>query len=218
MLPRAEFGKVYAENIRDNVLEFKKKIEDLGEAKHASIDFNLSIDWQNENQEIRLFGYMEPLFGDDSQVIQWHFAKYKDRYCIRPWIYYLIQCVTQENAISPKLITQDQVIELPPIERETALAQLKTYVKDYLQSQIEIQLVPTVRNISDFIVSDENSVSEKLQELTESNGFGSKADPYWSRLLAQTSRFEQTENIEKLLKQTKDWFGLLFEQKKTRKA
>ena len=218
VLPRAEFGKVYAENIRDNVLEFKKKIADLGEAKHASVDFNLSADWQNENQEIRLFGYMEPLFGDDSQVIQWHFAKYKDRYCIRPWIYYLIQCVTQENAVPPKLITQDQVIELPPIERETALAQLQTYVKDYLQSQIEIQLVPTVRNISDFIVSDENSVSEKLQGLTESNGFGSKADPYWSRVLAQTSRFEQTENIEKLLKQTKDWFGLLFAQKKTRKA
>lgn len=218
VLPRAEFGKVYAENIRDNVLEFKKKIADLGEAKHTSIDFNISVGWRNENQEIRLFGYMEPLFGDDSQVIQWHFAKYKDRYCIRPWIYYLIQCVTQENAVPPKLITQDQVIELPPIERETALAQLQTYVKDYLQSQIEIQLVPTVRNISDFIVSDENSVSEKLQGLTESNGFGSKADPYWSRVLAQTSRFEQTENIEKLLKQTKDWFGLLFAQKKTRKA
>ena len=218
VLPRAEFGKVYAENIRNNVLEFKKKIADLGEAKHASVDFNLSVNWHNENQEIRLFGYMEPLFGDDSQVIQWHFAKYKDRYCIRPWIYYLIQCVTQENAVPPKLITQDKVIELPPIEREAALAQLQTYVKDYLQSQIEIQLVPTVRNISDFLVSDENSVSEKLQELTESNGFGSKADPYWSRVLAQTSRFEQTENIEKLLKQTKDWFGLLFAQKKTRKA
>ena len=165
---------------------------------------------------------MEPLFGDDSQVIQWHFAKYKDRYCIRPWIYYLIQCVTQENAVPPKLITQDQVIELPPIERKTALAQLETYVKDYLQSQIEIQLVPTVRNVNDFIVDDESAVdfdniSTKLQELGEGS-YGAQADPYWSRILAQTSRFEQTENIEKLLKQTKDWFGLLFEQKKTRKA
>lgn len=214
VLPRAEFGKVYAENIRDNVLEFKKKIADLGEAKHASVDFNLSVDWQNENQEIRLFGYIEPLFGDDSQVIQWHFAKYKDRYCIRPWIYYLIQCVTQENALSPKLITQDQVLELPSIEREAALAQLQTYVKDYLQSQIEIQLVPTIRNINDFIVDDESEVdfdniSTKLQELGE-DSYGAQADPYWSRILAQTSRFEQTENIEKLLKQTKDWFGLLF--------
>lgn len=222
VLPRAEFGKVYAENIRDNVLEFKKKIADLGEAKHASVDFNISVDWQNENQEIRLFGYMEPLFGDDSQVIQWHFAKYKDRYCIRPWIYYLIQCVTQENAVPPKLITQDQVIELPPIEREAALAQLKIYVKDYLQSQIEIQLVPTIRNINHFIVDDKSAVdfdniSTKLQELGEDN-HGAQADPYWSRILAQTSRFEQPENIKKLLKQTKDWFGLLFEQKKTRKA
>lgn len=222
VLPRAEFGKVCAENIRNNVIEFKKKIADLGEAKHASVDFNLSVDWQNENQEIRLFGYMEPLFGDDSKVIQWHFAKYKDRYCIRPWIYYLIQCVTQENAIPPKLITQDQVIELPPIERKAALAQLETYVKDYLQSQIEIQLVPTIRNINHFIVDDESAVdfdniSTKLQELGE-DSHGAQADPYWSRILAQTSRFEQPENIKKLLKQTKDWFGLLFEQKKTRKA
>ncbi|HHF6437543.1 TPA: exodeoxyribonuclease V subunit gamma [Haemophilus influenzae] len=218
VLPRAEFGKVYAENIRDNVLEFKEKIADLGEPKQASIDFNIAVDWQNENQKIRLFGYMDALFGDNSQVIHWHFAKYKDRYCIRPWIYYLIQCVTQENVVQPKLITQDKVLELPTIEREVALAQLQIYVKDYLQSQIEIQLVPTVRNISDFIVSDENSVSEKLQELIESNGFGPKADPYWSRVLAQTSRFKQPENLAKLLKQTKAWFGLLFAQKKTRKA
>ena len=222
VLPRAEFGKVYAENIRDNVLEFKKKIADIGEAKHASVDFNLSVNWHNKNQEIRLFGYMEPLFGDDSQVIQWHFAKYKDRYCIRPWIYYLIQCVTQENALPPQLITQDKIIELPQIDRETALTQLQIYVKDYLQSQIEIQLVPTIRNINDFIVDDESAVdfdniSTKLQELGE-DSYGAQADPYWSRILAQTSRFEQTENIEKLLKQTKDWFGLLFVQKKTRKA
>lgn len=223
VLPRAEFRKVYAENIRNNVLEFKKKIADLGEPKQASIDFNIAVDWQNENQKIRLFGYMDALFGDDSQVIQWHFAKYKDRYCIRPWIYYLIQCVTQENALPAKLITQDKVLELPTIEREAALSQLQTYVKDYLQSQIEIQLVPTIRNISDFIVDDKSAVnfdnvSEKLQELTESNGFGSKADPYWSRVLTQTSRFKQPENIAKLLTQTKDWFGLLFAQKKTRKA
>ncbi|WP_112083728.1 exodeoxyribonuclease V subunit gamma [Haemophilus influenzae] len=223
VLPRAEFGKVYAENIRDNVLEFKEKIADLGEPKQASIDFNIAVDWQNENQKIRLFGYMDALFGDDLQVIHWHFAKYKDRYCIRPWIYYLIQCVTQENAVPAKLITQDKVLELPPIEREVALAQLQIYVKDYLQSQIEIQLVPTIRNINDFIVDDESAVDfdnifEKLQALTESNGFGSKADPYWSRVLAQTSRFKQPENIAKLLKQTKAWFGLLFAQKKTRKA
>lgn len=223
VLPHAEFGKVYAENIRDNVLEFKEKIADLGEPKQASIDFNIAVDWQNENQKIRLFGYMDALFGDNSQVIHWHFAKYKDRYCIRPWIYYLIQCVTQENAIPPKLITQDQVIELPPIGREVALAQLQIYVKDYLQSQIEIQLVPSIRNINDFIVDDESAVdfdniSTKLQELGEDSKSGAQADPYWSRVLAQTSRFKQPENIAKLLKQTKAWFGLLFAQKKTRKA
>ena len=85
-----------------------------------------------------------------------------------------------------------------------------------------MQLVPTIRNINHFIVDDESAVdfdniSTKLQELGE-DSYGAQADPYWSRIFAQTSRFEQTENIEKLLKQTKDWFGLLFAQKKTRKA
>ena len=65
------------------------------------------------------------------------------------------------------------------------------------------------------IVDDESEVdfdniSTKFQELGEDSKSGAQADPYWSRILAQTSRFEQTENIEKLLKQTKDWFGLLF--------
>ncbi|MDQ6574871.1 MAG: hypothetical protein Q5533_04375, partial [Haemophilus haemolyticus] len=78
-------------------------------------------------------------------------------------------------------------------------------------------------NVNDFIVDDESAVdfdniSTKLQELGEDSNYGAQADPYWSRVLAQTSRFEQTGNIEKLLKQTKDWFGLLFVQKKTRKA
>ena len=77
--------------------------------------------------------------------------------------------------------------------------------------------------MNDFIVDDESAVdfdniSIKLQELGEDSNYGAQADPYWSRVLAQTSRFEQTGNIEKLLKQTKDWFGLLFVQKKTRKA
>ena len=82
--------------------------------------------------------------------------------------------------------------------------------------------MPTIRNINHFIVDDESAVdfdniSTKLQELGK-DSHGAQADPYWSRILAQTSRFEQPENIKKLLKQTKDWFGLLFEQKKTRKA
>lgn len=66
-------------------------------------------------------------------------------------------CYTRK-CCATKLITQDKVLELPPIEREVALAQLQIYVKDYLQSQIEIQLVPTIRNINDFIVDDESAV------------------------------------------------------------
>ena len=232
LLPRAEFGKVAAENVRDNVLGFKEKIVDLTEPKHQSVEYNLNVEWQGETQEIRLFGYMEPMFGDDLQVIRWHFAKYKDRYRIRPWIYYLIQCITQEKAVPPKLITQDKIVELPSTDRETALVQLRIYVQAYLQSQVEIQLVPTVGNISDFMLDkavNENisavefeKILGKLQELTKSDDKAHrKADPYWTRVLAQTTRFEQHDNLLKLLQQTKAWFGELFpkeEKKSTKKA
>ncbi|THA10454.1 exodeoxyribonuclease V subunit gamma [Rodentibacter pneumotropicus] len=218
VLPRAQFGRVAAENTRNIVLEFKEKIVDLGEPAHRSVDFTLNVTWQEKEQAIRLFGYMDNLFNDTQQVIEWHFASYKDRYRIRPWLYYLIQCITQKTAIPPKLITKDQVIEFPQVSYETALAQLQIYVQAYLQSQVEIQPIPTVGKISDFIIKDESAVDfdgilTMLQKLAEDEKRGSykkKADPYWARLLAQTMKFENRENLLVLLKQTTDWFGVLF--------
>ncbi|OOF84365.1 exodeoxyribonuclease V subunit gamma [Rodentibacter ratti] len=221
VLPRAQFGRVEAESVRDTVLEFKEKIVDLGEPAHRSVDFTLNVTWQEKEQTIRLFGYMDNLFNDAQQVIEWHFATYKDRYRIRPWLYYLIQGVTQETAIPPKLITKDQTIEFPPVSPETALAQLQIYVQAYLQSQVEIQPIPTIGKISDFIIKEESAVDfdgvlTKLQKLAEDERRGNytkKADPYWARLLAQTTEFENRENLQALLKQTTDWFGVLFAKK-----
>ena len=215
VLPRAEFGRVAAQKVRDAVLEFKHKIADLGEPHNAPVDFTLNVMWQDQARSIRLFGYMENLFGAENRVVEWRFAKEKERYRIRPWIYYLIQCVTQENVVAPKLVTQDKIVELPQVDFSTALEQLQIYMRAYLQSQIEIQLVPTVGKISDFIVQDERAldvddVLAKLRKLTESDNFGNYADPYWSRVLAQTAKFERPENLESLLMQTKAWFGLLF--------
>ncbi|OOF51786.1 exodeoxyribonuclease V subunit gamma [Rodentibacter genomosp. 1] len=218
ILPRAQFGQVAAEIVRDTVLAFKQKIVDLGEPSHCSIDFIVNVTWQGKVQPIRLFGYMDNLFNEMQRVIEWRFATYKERYCIRPWLYYLIQCVTQENVIPPKLITKDQEIEFPQVTPETAWAQLQIYVQAYLQSQLEIQPVPTIEKISDFIVKDESAVDfdvilMKLQKLAEDEKRGNyikKADPYWMRMLAQTTKFEHQEHLLALLKQTTDWFGLLF--------
>lgn len=226
VLPRAEFGKVTAANIQENVLQFKEKIADLGEPKHLSVDVEINVEDQGETKAIRVMGYMSPLFGDDHQVIQWRFANYKDRYLIRPWVYYLIQLVTQENAIAPKLITQNRVSEFAPITPEQAMLQLQMYVQAYLQSQQEIQLVPTVSNIKDFILKEESVanfelISMKLKVLAEGDNFGTRADPYWARVLAQTTKFEQPENLKALCEQTKAWFGLLFSEdskKSTKKS
>ena len=218
VLPRAQFGQVAAETLRETVLEFKHKITDLDKPHNASVDFTLNVPWQGKTQAIRLFGYMQNLFGETNQVIEWRFANYKERYCIRPWIYYLIQSVTQENTLPAKLITQDQTIELPQVERESALTQLQIYAQAYLQSQLEIQLVPTIDKITEFIEKDESAVNvevilaklRKLAEDEKQRNYTKKADPYWSRVLAQTTKFDQQENLMTLVKQTTDWFGVLF--------
>lgn len=221
VLPRAEFGRVAAAKVRENVLQFKEKIADFTDPQHESVDLILDVEWQGEAQNIRLFGYLQPLFGKDRQVVSQHFAKYKDRYRIRPWIYYLIQLLTQENAMPPKLITQDKEIDLPAIDAETARVQLRIYVQAYLQSQTEIQCVPTVGKITDFIVADtSNSEAEsavnsdeflaKLNALITTNQYGGKADPYWARLLAQTDKFNRPEQQRALQQQTTAWFGRLF--------
>lgn len=223
ILPRAEFGRVVAENVRETVLDFKEKIADLGESHNASIDITLDVPWQNTSQSIRLFGYLENLFGDDNQVIEWHFAKYKERYQIRPWIYYLIQCVTQENSMPPKLITKDRDIQFPEIDRDTAMKQLQIYVQGYLQSQFEIQLIPTVSKMSDFIVQDESAVDfdgvlGKLQKLAEGDDYGNYGNPYWLRVLSQTAKFDQPEGVESLLRKTKEWFGVMLQNNGNKSA
>ena len=131
-------AEVCAQSIRADVLAFKEKIKDYSSPHSESVDFMVETAQGN----IRLFGYMEPLFGDENQIIEWRFAKYKDRYRIRPWLYYLIQLATKENALPPRIIAKDKDLTLKTIEKSTALEKLKMYVEAYLQSQQQIQLIP----------------------------------------------------------------------------
>lgn len=152
-MPRGEFAEVCAQSIRADVLAFKEKIKDYSSPHSESVDFVV----ETAQGSIRLFGYMEPLFGDENQIIEWRFAKYKERYRIRPWLYYLIQLATKEQALPPRIIAKDKDLTLKTIEKSTALEKLKMYVEAYLQSQQQIQLIPT-ENIAKFIEKDESAV------------------------------------------------------------
>ena len=114
-------------------MAFKEKIKDYSSPHSESVDFVVETAQGN----IRLFGYMEPLFSDENQIIEWRFVKYKDRYRIRPWLYYLIQLVTKENALPPRIIAKDKDLTLKPIEKSTALE--KT-----LSALVNIDSMPTV--------------------------------------------------------------------------
>ena len=208
IMPRGEFAEVCAQSIRADVLAFKEKIKDYSSPHSESVDFVVETAQGN----IRLFGYMEPLFGDENQIIEWRFAKYKDRYRIRPWLYYLIQLATKESSLPPRIIAKDKDLTLKTIEKSTALEKLKMYVEAYLQSQQQIQLIPT-ENIAKFIEKDESAVNfdnvlTNIESLAKDDNYGyRKADPYWARVLGQTEQFKSQDGLLQLVKQTTSWFG-----------
>lgn len=69
------------------------------------------------------------------------------------------------------------------------------YVEAYLQSQQQIQLIPT-ENIAKFIEKDESAVKfdnvlTNIESLAKDDPYGyGKADPYWARVLGQTEQFK----------------------------
>lgn len=86
------------------------------------------------------------------------------------------------------------------------------YVEAYLQSQQQIQLIPT-ENIAKFIEKDESAVNfdnvlTNIESFAEDDNYSyRKADPYWARVLGQTEQFKSQEGISQLVKQTTSWFG-----------
>ena len=97
-------------------------------------------------------------------------------------------------------------------EKSTALEKLKMYVEAYLQSQQQIQLIPT-ENIAKFIEKDESAVNfdnvlTNIESLAKDDNYGyRKADPYWARVLGQTEQFKSQDGLLQLVKQTTSWFG-----------
>ena len=101
---------------------------------------------------------------------------------------------------------------MDPRLKSTALEKLKMYVEAYLQSQQQIQLIPT-ENIAKFIEKDESAVNfdnvlTNIESLAKDDNYGyRKADPYWARVWGQTEQFKSQDGLLQLVKQTTSWFG-----------
>ena len=101
---------------------------------------------------------------------------------------------------------------MDPRLKSTALEKLKMYVEAYLQSQQQIQLIPT-ENIAKFIEKDESAVNfdnvlTNIESLANDDNYGyRKPDPYWARVLGQTEQFKSQDGLLQLVKETTSWFG-----------
>ena len=86
------------------------------------------------------------------------------------------------------------------------------YVEAYLQSQQQIQLIPT-ENIAKFIEKDESAVNfdnvlTNIESLAKDDNYSyRKAEPYWARVLGQTEQFKSQDGLLQLVKETTSWFG-----------
>lgn len=211
LLPRAEFAAVYAAEVRSEVLAFQQKIQNYQDTTSESVDLEI----KTTRGKIRLTGYIEQLVGAQKQYVEWRFATYKERYLIRPWIYYLIQILLREEAVAPLLITKEGERTLKTMEKTTALAQLQIYLEAYLAGRSQIQLVPTVMDkISRFMPKEGDELTlNTILSLAQNDEYRYyQADPYWVRVLAQTDVFNYAEAREALSARVKEWFAQMLEK------
>ena len=209
ILPRSGFASVYAEKTIKQVQEFKNKIADYRalEATHEDIDLELA----GEFGTFRLTGQLSSLLGEQKQCVIWYFANDKERYRVRPWIYYLLQLQHREDAPTPLLFVKDKVnpIGFKSISKEEALFQLKIYLDGFCRAACQPLPIPT-ENISKYLsLIGQQDIQQKftseLVALAEN-------DPYWQRLLGQTQFFSRDENIEHLLQQMQQWFAKMLQK------
>lgn len=214
IMPRGNFAQIYAEKITQQVCQFKEKIAAYQNQQISSEFINLKLETEVGN--VRVFGQITSLFGPQKQCISWHFANGKDRYRVRPWIYYLLQLQQDPNVPTPLLFVGNLVkpITFPSLTPEQALAQLQIYVRDFCLSSKEIKAIPT-EDIGAFLEMAESAeidvgkVLAKLEKLAQGDRY-SKGDLYWARLLGQSTLFKEAETLTNLLQQVQSWFAKMY--------
>ena len=151
------------------------------------------------------------MLGEQKQCVIWYFANDKERYRVRPWIYYLLQLQHREDVPTPLLFVKDKAnpIGFKSISKEEALFQLKIYLDGFCRAAYQPLPIPT-ENISKYLsLIGQQDIQQKF---TSELASLAENDPYWRRLLGQTQFFSKDENIEHLLQQMQQWFANMLQK------
>ncbi|TCJ97949.1 DNA helicase/exodeoxyribonuclease V gamma subunit [Volucribacter psittacicida] len=211
ILPRANFGQIYAEKMEQQVSQFQQQIQDYLNQPAQQQFIALSFD------NVKLEGNINQLYGEQKKRVAWRLGNIRDEDIIENWLYYLALQASTEEVITPAMFygKQSQPESCPPMNQQQAIEQLQVYIRDYLASAQQLQLVPT-KKIKEYLklINDPNLTEEQVyyqhfNEIARSDNYGYQTeDPYWLRLLSQTTSLD----LNKINQQFLTWFSYLLRE------
>ncbi|MDG6895908.1 exodeoxyribonuclease V subunit gamma [Volucribacter amazonae] len=211
ILPRANFGQIYAQKIAQQVSQFQQQIQDYLHQPAQQQFISLSI------ADIKLEGNINQLYGDQNQRVAWRLGRIRDEDMIENWLCYLALQASTQQTIAPAIFygKQSKPQICPLMDQSQAIAQLQVYIKDYLASAQQLQLVPT-KDIKAYLTLlqqptpvEEQQYYQHFQQIARSDNYHyQNEDPYWQRVLSQTT----TLDLDKINQQFLAWFSHLLSE------
>ncbi|POY46627.1 exodeoxyribonuclease V subunit gamma [Avibacterium paragallinarum] len=223
IMPRGNFAQVYEQQISQNILGIKEQVAEYLTKESISVPIDLSFNLST--QTLILNGVLDklyPLANGLMERVTWRVGgKIRDKDLIENWIYYLVQCATQENVAPSHSYAKGEQVRFKILPKSTALTQLQCYLEAYVQAQQSPCLVLTT-NLSHYFkalknekgTDDEEAIQQKcfaiLYESIYGNDYGFKQeDKYWQRVLSEQELVQLDLNA--MSKTMQDWFGLMLE-------
>ncbi|PJG83468.1 exodeoxyribonuclease V subunit gamma [Caviibacterium pharyngocola] len=221
VMPRGSFAQVYARLIQEDINELKTKLADYL-SREAKTEY-AEISFETAGKPIRLQGDINQLYTTANGALQrvaWRVGSdVRDNELIESWIYYLVQCATSENVVTPMFYAKKNTLTFKTLDKKTALKQLQTYVNAYAQGQ-SIMLPTVTRGIADYLQTlkvdlaesavDFDSYFEKFTELAQGTDY-TAGDVYWRRLLVQLPPQVFASVLTEINQRMQDWFDLMLD-------
>ncbi|MFZ7217258.1 exodeoxyribonuclease V subunit gamma [Avibacterium avium] len=227
IMPRGAFAEVQGQKLSQDIRDLKKEVADYLTQESQSVA--VELDFTLPTQTLRLTGVINQLYplvdGTSKRKVErvtWRVGgKIRDKDLIENWIYYLVQCATQENVAPAHSYAKGEQVRFKILPKNTALAQLQCYLEAYVQALQSPCLVLT-ENLENYFKAlknekgkdDEAKIQQKclaiLYESIYGNDYGFKQeDKYWQRVLSEEELAQLDLNAMTSIMQ--DWFGLMLD-------
>lgn len=206
VLPRAGFAFLQQAALEETCTALWNVVADYHTMPAESLKIEIHLDIDGEN--ILLQGQIDQLY--HGQYVGWRVGRIREQEQIGLWLAHLLLQIAgeQQNSLFYGLESgKVTILNFTPLEREDALRQLEVYIRDFLQSQQQISLVPTFR-LEQFskLFADENSDEETLRYELSQLDKQNKQYQYWQRLLLQTPLLDYQQIKSDFI----NWFEKMF--------